>query len=208
MPQLFEEIAYLLAESEGLEPAPLAGTTDPAHLARLQSEIRLGVDSKIGVSALIALADSEKKLKGGRARLTDVDMALLAYRTKSPEGLIGLHAGVAFRGHKRAAEIRDLEKVVKPLDYDSLQYIERKRVDELAVSPVDLRTGVVKYDNENSQHAPNPRGEVWAALLQRIGASKAEAILQGVTAYNVAQRRIARLKDEQSRDVVETPAMV
>lgn len=209
MPQLYEEIAYLLAEREGLEPAPLAGITpaDAGHLARVRDEILLGTASNIGVSALIAQADSRVKMEGHLARLSAVELYLLQYRVNTPEGKLGLAAGAVFRGYKRAAEIRELEKIKKPLDYDSLQYIERKRIDELAVSPV-VR-GVVKYDNENYHGAADPRGEIWAALLQRIGASKAEEILQGVTAYANAQRKIARLREEQAKEVADAqPAWV
>lgn len=211
MPKLFEEIAYLLAESEGLEPAPLAGqiTDGGAHLARVASEIRMGTDSKIGVSALICQADTEVKTKGHQARLRDVPHFLLQNRVNTPEGKIGLAAGVALRGHRRQAEIRDLEKVVKPLDYDLLQWIERKRVDELAENPNPER-GPAQYDDQGGRHAApgSERGEVWAALLLRVGASKAEEILQGVTAYNVAQRKIARIRAEQAKDVVEASALV
>ncbi len=208
MPTLAEEIGFLLAESEGLEPTPpiIAGVNEAsylAHLARVRDEIRLGVDSIIGVSATIALADTEVKTKGHQARLRDVPHFLLQNRVNTPEGKTGLAAGVALRGYRRDAEIRELEKIQKPLSYDSLQYIERKRIDELAVNPVVA--GVPQYDGDK-QDVAALRGEVWAALLLRVGASKAEEILRGVTAYAVAQRRIARLREEQAKDVAEAKA--
>lgn len=212
--ELSQSIALLLAEADGFQPeVPAMNDAELASLQRLNMLINASPDSGVAVAARIAKA-STKALDGyyRSGRLSEAELQLLRFRVITEEGAAGLEAGKLYRHHRRMAEIRKLEKVQKPASFDTLQYIERKRVDELAQAVADGKpeagpapgTQFGKRFGERDYMPGSQRGEIWAELLKRLGAAEAERILAAVTEFATAQRTIAALKAEDAADKPQT----